>query len=480
MGESISSIIPSFNQSIRIEGRPERLTCEAGALLLREADERLGLTTELALLITDHRDPGKIQFSMRELLRTAIILPAMGWKDQDDSDYLRHDPALKTSISDERGLTPLIGRAGDEAKGLASQPTLSRLHEALSSDENRAALGNYLLTSAATRLKAQNNGHRQRYVTLDIDSLPIEVEGHQPGAEFNGHYDTKMFHPLIATAAELGDVLGVKLRPGAVHTADGGLDFILDLVERCRRELCQIASVRIDAGFPEEETLAGLEKAGVPYTARIKCNKILNRMAEPYLTRPKGRPPLEGRMWTCEMSYQAASWSKARRVVLVVNEFPGELLLHHFWLVTSWSEGEKDSEELVSHYRQRGTAEGIFGELMDGIEPTLSSNKRPKSHYRGQCLPKKAEKNLSFAINEVRFMLAALAYNLAHTVRCAAQDALQTGMRIKRVRERYLKVAARITMHGRRMTIIITDEITESWDAIWRKLKSLGTVSGRL
>lgn len=264
MGESFSSIRPHFNQSIRIEGRPERLSCEAGALLLREADERLRFTADLASQIIDLRDPSRLVFSMRELLRTAVILPAMGWKDQDDADFLRHDPILKTSISDDRGLTPLINRKGEDAKGLASQPTLSRLHEALSSDENRALLGNYLLTCAAKRLKALNNGHRQRYVTLDIDSLPIEVNGHQPGAEFNGHYKTKMFHPLIATAAELGDILDVKLRPGAAHTADGGLDFILDLVDRARRELCQIASVRMDAGFPEEQTLEGLEKATSP------------------------------------------------------------------------------------------------------------------------------------------------------------------------------------------------------------------------
>ena len=248
------------------------------------------------------------------------------------------------SISDHRGLSPLLDRNGEEAKGLASQPTLSRLREALSTDENRASLSNYLLSSAAKRLRALNAGHRQRYIALDIDSLPIEIEGHQPGAEYNGHYRSKMFHPLIATAAELGDILDVKLRPGAVHTADGGLTFILDLVERAKRELCQAVSVRMDAGFPEEETLVGLEKEKIPYVARIRTNNVLDKLAEPHLTRPKGRPPLEGRMWTCEMNYKAASWSKERRVVLVINEMPGEIFLHHFWLVTSWQEDEKNAE----------------------------------------------------------------------------------------------------------------------------------------
>ena len=122
----------------------------------------------------------------------------------------------------------------------------------------------------------------------------------------------------------------------------------------------------------------------------------------------------------------------------------------------------------------------MLGELMDGIEPALSSNKRPKSHYRGRRLPERAEKNLSFATNEVRLILSALAYNLAHVVRCAAEDVFQTGMRIKRLRERFLKVAARITLHGRRITIVVTNEITKSWEALWMKLKSLESIAGRV
>ena len=97
-------------------------------------------------------------------------------------------------------------------------------------------------------------------MTLDVDSFPIEVDGHQPGAEYNGHYGGTIFHPLIATAAELGDILDVKLRPGTAHTAEGGLNFILAVVKAAREKLCQVAAVRMDAGFPDDETLRGLEK----------------------------------------------------------------------------------------------------------------------------------------------------------------------------------------------------------------------------
>lgn len=470
MGETIPPIRPSFNHSVHIEGRPERLTAETGALLLREADERLGLVRDMAANLEDRR--GASVHTFPELLRTAIMLPALGWRDQDDADFLRHDAALRVAVSDDRSVTPL---ANDDRSpgGLASQPTLSRLCEALSTEHNRTVLRGFLLEGAARRLKAGNGGHRQRYVTLDVDSFPIEVDGHQPGAEYNGHYGATIFHPLIATAAELGDILDIKLRPGTAHTAEGGLDFILALVKAAREKLCQVAAVRIDAGFPDDETLSGLEKEGVPYVARIKNNPVLDKMAEPFLKRPVGRPPDEGREWTVEMTYKAAAWTQERRVVLVVDERPGELFLHHFWLVTSWAKEEMPPDDLVPYYRQRGTAEGYFGELMDAIQPALSSNKRPKSHYRGRRLPQEKRKNLSFWTNEVRLILAALAYNLAHAVRSVAETALGVGMTLVRVRDRFLRVASRFTLHARRVIVIVADDVRDRWDALWRAMRSL-------
>ena len=144
MGETISPIIPSFNGSVRIEGRPEHLTCETGALLLREADEKLGLVRDMVDLLEDKRGLSVHPFS--ELLRTTIMLPALGWRDQDDADLLRHDAALRVAISDDRGVTPLSG--GDKSPGgLASQPTLSRFTEALSTEPNRSVLRGFLLDS---------------------------------------------------------------------------------------------------------------------------------------------------------------------------------------------------------------------------------------------------------------------------------------------------------------------------------------------
>ena len=100
--------------------------------------------------------------------------------------------------------------------------------------------------------------------------------------------------------------------------------------------------------------MAGLEKRGTPYVARVRNNAVLDRMAQPYLKRPAGRPPLEPRIWFHEAVYQAKSWSRPRRVVCVVLEKFDELLLDHFWLITNMDAAEKPAEALLELYRKRG------------------------------------------------------------------------------------------------------------------------------
>ena len=255
MGEKTKPLfVPEFNRSIHIEARPERLTADAGALIVRETMDRLGLIAWLAERLKDPRNPELITHPLEELLRTEILLHAQGWRDQDDADHLRNDPALRLGVSNRRGIGPLEQRDGDDLgknppvpDGLPSQPTLSRLDRALSSAENLDVLRRVLLESAARRVLAMNGGHRPRYITIDVDSFPVDVHGHQPGSEYNGHYHGRIYHPLIASSAELGDILDMHLRPGNVHTAEGSLEFVLPLIDRVETKLCQVASVRIDA-----------------------------------------------------------------------------------------------------------------------------------------------------------------------------------------------------------------------------------------
>ncbi len=473
MGEDLTLFRAEFNGSLRIEARSERLTSEAGAVVLREVLERLGLTDWLVERLDDPRDPDLVTHPLAELLHTALLLLGQGWRDHDDADTLRGDAALRLAVSTRRGVSPLQAPAAGEARrpaGLASQPTRSRLGRALSAEANRAVLRAGLLEVAARRIRSSRGGHRLRYLTIDVDSLPVEVHGHQPGSAYNGHYHARVYHPLVASVAETGDVLDVQLREGQAHTADGALGFIEPLLDRVARELCQVASVRIDAGFPEEAWLAALEHRGTPYVARIKNTAVLNRLAEPSLRRPVGRPPAEPRTWRSEQTYQAEPWSRARRVVLVVQERPGELFLHHFWLLTNWSPEQMSGEALLDLYRDRGTAEGYFGELMRVLDPALASSPRPKTHYQGHAPRQRTEPGDAFAQNEVRLLLNALAYNLVHAVRVLVERATGEGWSLRRVRERVLRVAARVLLHGRRVVLVLGDGAAALWTALWARV----------
>jgi hypothetical protein len=482
LGEELSLFQPEFNGSIRVEARPERLTSDAGAVLLREVLERLGITEWLATRLVDSRQPELITHPLPELLNTSLLLLGQGWRDQDDADVLRDDAVFRLAVSGRRGITPLESRSAEERKknhnpdvpdGLASQPTLSRTVRMLSSEENRTTLRQGILETAARRIKAGRGGHRLRYVNVDIDSLPIEVHGHQPFSEHNGHYHARIYHPLIASVAETGDLLDAWLRPGSVHTADGALEFIPQLLDRVERDLCQVAAVRIDAGFPEEKLLSMLEQRQTPYVARVKNNPVLDRMALPFLNRPVGRPPNEPRTWLYEMTYQADSWSKARRVVLVVLEREGELFLHHFWLITNWLPSQMEGAALLEMYRQRGTAEGHMGELMSVLQPALSSSPRPKSHYRGEVPEKRFPSGDSFEHNEVILLLNVLAYQVVHAARVLLELATNEGWSMKRFRERVLRVAARVLVHGRRAVLVIGQSSAGLWEMLWMKLRRL-------
>jgi hypothetical protein len=181
MGESQCSLFqPDFNRSLRVEARGERLSADAGALLLRELLDRLGYPTLFSEHLRDARDGSRVRHAHEELLRTALLLLAQGWRTHSDVSLLREDPAFRLAISSRRGQRPLRQATGREPNGLCSQPTLSRLLAALSSEKNRGGLAAVLLESAARRM---NLRERLPEITLDLDSLPIEVFGHQPGSD---------------------------------------------------------------------------------------------------------------------------------------------------------------------------------------------------------------------------------------------------------------------------------------------------------
>src|SRR5690242_6112537 len=96
-----------------------QLTSDGGLCWLAEADTALGLCALLAQHIPEwRRRPGN--HTLETLIRQRVFQIACGYEDQNDADTLRADPLLKL----------VCGRLPDQ-RDLASQPTLSRLENAV-------------------------------------------------------------------------------------------------------------------------------------------------------------------------------------------------------------------------------------------------------------------------------------------------------------------------------------------------------------
>ncbi|MGO3205699.1 MAG: IS1380 family transposase [Halomonas sp.] len=459
MGESLSTWTPSCNGSVRVELSGQRTTSDSGALLLREALDNSGVVEALEDNLVDLRNPLRIHHSLASQLRTLVLQRAMGWIDLSDTDTLRRDPLWQLACSDARGMTPL-------AQDRPSQATLSRLLSCLGRNDNIDAVHEGLLRLVVWRLTSLKNGERPRQLTLDIDGLPIEVHGHQGGSAYHGLYGARIYSPLVASLAETGDMVGGLLREGNAGPAENADTWIPHLVRRLNESTGAQVRVRIDAGFTDNDTLAALEDRGIEYLGRLRSHTGLQKLAAPLLKRPPGRPPEQPREWCHDLEYQAGSWSAPRRVVLVVQERPDDLLLHAFFLVTNLGKFDWPPEKVLALYRKRGSAEAHMGEVKSALDVHLSSTDRGASTVQDVM-----------ARNEVSLLLSLYAYQVLHGLRCLLERQTRQGWSLSRMREQVLKVAATLRLHARRITVHLGAAADKWWPTLLKGLPKLTALS---
>ena len=460
MGEAPERFFePTFNRAIKVTASDDRLTSDAGLLLLREADHRLGLTESLAQQLDDPRDPTRIRYQLVELLRERIYALAQGYSAQDDVDRLAHDPAMKMAVWDCPGPQPLDER-------LASQPTQSRLIDILSSTpSNRAALRDSLGDSCSRHLRTTGGDHAARRATIDVDSFPILVHGNQPGAAYNGHYRETIYHPLVASYSVAGrydsmhdghrlgnGFLHAILRQGQVHTAQGVKRFMQATIRQAR-VLGHILDFRIDAGYTDGKTLDFLTDEKLRFLGRLKSNAVLEEMAASHIWRPVGRPPKGGYEEVIELGeYRAESWKYAQRVLLVIVDRPDpktgqlKLLPDYFFLVAGWKVEELDGPAALAHYRERGTFEDRLGEFQQAIRPRLSHD--------------------DFHANEALLRLSLLAFNLGSMLRIEYEAAAGSGCDLGRFQRDVLKAGGRVVKSARRLLLYVAKVVAPFWDRL--------------
>ena len=74
------------------------ITSDGGALLLREADRQLGLMSQVADTVEDHRRQDMVQHSMLSILQQRVYGIALGYEDLNDHQELRKDSAIQTAV----------------------------------------------------------------------------------------------------------------------------------------------------------------------------------------------------------------------------------------------------------------------------------------------------------------------------------------------------------------------------------------------
>ena len=162
----------TFNGFLKVAFQGSRITSDAGLLLVRELDERLGLATLIAEHLSDSRQGLNTQFSLADLLRQSVYSRRAGYEDLNDAVRVSADPTFR-----------LIGSPKIWDRGAALTSTLHWFEtELLTRAENLVglmAVNREMLAQAGMPTRAGR-------IVLDMDSSESPVHGHRKGARITG------------------------------------------------------------------------------------------------------------------------------------------------------------------------------------------------------------------------------------------------------------------------------------------------------
>src|ERR1700681_3960727 len=188
----------SFNSSLRVDFQGARVTSDGGLILVREVDERLGLSQLMDRHLSDSRRGKNIQLPLADLLRQSIYSRLAGYEDVNDAARLSQDPTFR-----------LIGSRKIWERGAALTSRLQSFEtEVLTQEENLAGLA---ALNRELLAWVEDIDSPQRIV-LDMDSTEVAVYGQQEQSAYNGHFESTCYHPLLLFNRE-GDSLPPNLRP---------------------------------------------------------------------------------------------------------------------------------------------------------------------------------------------------------------------------------------------------------------------------
>lgn len=442
-----------FRRPVVVKFDQRHGSSDGGAILLKACDDRLGLTERLASCIVDTRQAGKVEHSIRDLVRQRLYGIACGYADCNDAVRLAQDPIQKLLI----GRDPLSGAA------LASQPTLSRFENA----PRRADLyrmGEALAESVIERHR-RRLGRRVSHITLDLDPTDDPTHGGQQLTFFNGHYDTWCYLPVagfISFNREPEQFLFCYvLRPGNAPAKQGAMGILDRMIERLRVAFPKARIlVRLDGGFAGPALLNFLEEAEVDYIVGMAENKVLKRRARRMMGKARRLSKRRGKTANLfgETRYAAGSWKGRKRRVLIKAEvvrLEGRKAKDNArFVVTNLKGSPRHLYKRV--YCDRGEIENRIKELHHGLEIDRTS-----------CT--------DFLANQLRVLLTAAAYVLMQELRLSARGGECARAQVSTLRERLLKLGVWVERSVRRIVLHLPVSFPYMRD--WLRLaRSVGAV----
>jgi hypothetical protein len=390
------------------------LSSDGGLMLLRQVDQRIGLSKAVAKALHDPRNPELITHELRDLVAQRLYGLCCGYEDLNDHDTLRQDPLMQTAV----------GKVDE----LGSSPTLCRLERRANRDDvvalNSVLLEQFIASQAVC----------PEELVLDVDASDIPLHGDQEQTEFHAYYDHYCYLPLYVFCGKA--MLACVLRRSRIDGAKHAAAVIKLLVTRLRQAWPDARIiVRGDSGFCRQRLIRWCERHAVDYVIGVARNARLHHAVEGWerfmeqaydVTRTKQRIIREFR-------YAAQSWDRERRIITRL-EFGAQGTNPRF-IVTNL---DRPAEELYDHlYCQRGEAENRIKETQLDLFGTRASCQR-------------------FLANWLRVLFSALAYTLMQRLReiALAGTELSTATAAT-IRVRLLKIGAAVIRNTRRIRILL-------------------------
>lgn len=429
---------------------------DGGAILLCAANQRFGdgLIESLSICLQDVRQQGKVDHPLTDLMRQRLYGLACGYEDANDAARIGVDPMHKL----------LAGRDPIKGLDLASQPTLSRFENSVP-PRSLYTMGMRLAESVLTRHGKRRNGHA-RLVTIDMDPTDAATYGAQQLSFFNTHYDNHCYLPMLGFVSFDDEpdqyLCAALLRPGNVGAATSAVGVLQRLIRLVRRSFSQARiRVRLDGGFASPALFAFLDaEPKVEYVVAMASNAVLTRLCEETMVVARLCSGLtdDTEHVYGDTSYAAKSWKRERRVIFkaeVVKADGKEARDNPRFVVTNMKQSPRWLYEEV--YCQRGDVENRIKELKAlDVDRTSCTN---------------------FWANQLRVLMAAVAYVLMQEIRLNAALTSLARVQVWTLRERLLKLGARIVSSVRRIVVHLPESFP--WRNDFQKIATaLGATAG--